>query len=86
MRDPVILFFIGIISGVIIGLALSIVFSKILGSFFGSKRERQLAQEVKELKTRLKKKDDLIKKAVKSVEKVNGSENDKSLKINLNAK
>ena len=82
MKDPVILFFVGIISGVIIGLAVSIVFTNVLGRFFGSKRERELAQEVKELKMRLRKKDELIKKAVKSVEKVDGSVNDKSLNLN----
>ena len=70
-KDPVILFLIGIFSGIVIGLALSIVFNHAVGRFFGSRREKELLAEVKELRSRLRKKDDLIKKAVKDVERVN---------------
>jgi hypothetical protein len=75
-KDPVFLLIFGITCGIVVGMAVSIVFNHAFGRFFGSKREKELLTEVKDLRSRLRKKDDLIKKAVKDVEKINARKNE----------
>ena len=75
-KDPIFLLIFGLTCGIVVGMAVSIVFNHAFGRFFGSKREKELLSEVKDLQSRLKKKNELIKKAVKDVEKMNQSEHE----------
>ncbi|MBN1542859.1 hypothetical protein JW992_11990 [candidate division KSB1 bacterium] len=60
--------------GVLTALAVVIVFERFWGKFFGNRRIRELERQMARLRQTLKKKDDLIVKSLKSLEKENKDE------------
>ncbi len=54
--------------GVIIALAVIIIFEKVYGKLFGNRRLRELEREVRRLQGIIQKKDDLIKKSLKTIQ------------------
>ena len=60
--------------GVLCALASVIVFEKILGRFFGNRRVRELERKVRRLQQTVKKKDDLIVKSLKTLERESKNE------------
>ncbi len=54
--------------GVIIALAVIIIFEKVYGKIFGNRRLRELEREVKRLQGISQKKDDLIKRSLKTIQ------------------
>ena len=61
-------FLLGVGCGVVVGWASAIVLDRTLGFFLGGRQEGRLRRQIRELEARLQKKDELIRKAVKSVE------------------
>ena len=57
--------------GAVLMLALVIVVDRIYSKFWGSKKTRTLAREVRRLKSIIKKKDDLINKSLREMKKNN---------------
>ena len=55
--------------GVVLTLALVLVAERVYGRFFGNKELRKLRREVKRLQGVVRKKDELIKKSLKDLEK-----------------
>ncbi|HNT64462.1 MAG TPA: hypothetical protein PKN04_01645 [bacterium] len=60
--------------GVLTTLAVIIVFERIWGRFFGNRRIRELEREANRLRQTIKRKDELIVKSLKSLEKENRDE------------
>ena len=60
--------------GVLCALASVIVFEKIWGRFFGNRRVRELERKVRRLQQTVKKKDDLIVKSLKTLERESKNE------------
>ncbi len=54
--------------GIVIAIAVLIIVEKIYGMIFGNKRLRELEREVRRLQGIIQKKDDLIKKSLKTIE------------------
>ncbi len=54
--------------GIIIALSIIIVVEKVYGMIFGNKRQRELLREVKRLQSIVQKKDELIKKSLKTIQ------------------
>ena len=61
--------------GIVIALAVLIVIEKIYGKIFGNKRLRELQREVKRLQNIIQKKDELIKKSLKTIETMENKKN-----------
>ncbi|MBN2411997.1 hypothetical protein JXQ31_09925 [candidate division KSB1 bacterium] len=64
--------------GVIIALAVIIIFEKVYGKVFGNRRLRELEREVRRLQGINQKKDDLIKKSLKTIQSEEKKNNDQS--------
>jgi hypothetical protein len=54
--------------GIIIALSTIIVVEKVYGMIFGNRKQRELAREVKRLQGIVQKKDELIKKSLKTMQ------------------
>jgi len=54
--------------GIIIALSMTLVVEKVYGLLFGNRRQRELAREVKRLQSIIRKKDELIKKSLKTMQ------------------
>jgi len=54
--------------GVVLSLAIVIIAENLYGKIFGNKKLRQLSREVKRLKAIVQKKDELIKKSLKTMQ------------------
>ena len=57
------------IFGAVIAVAIMIIVDRIYTKFWGSKRSRELAREVRKLQAVIKKKDDLINKSLQEMKK-----------------
>ena len=64
--------------GVILTLAVIIVFEKVYGKIFGNRRLRELEREMKRLQGIIRKKDELIKRSLKNIQNEEKKSNDQS--------
>jgi len=64
--------------GVIIALAVIVIFEKVYGKIFGNRRLRELEREVKRIQGIVQKKDDLIKRSLKTIQNEEKKNNDQS--------
>jgi len=62
--------------GILIALAGVIVLDKLVGSIWGNKKNRELRREVRRLNAIIKKKDELITKSLKEMEKTESHKNE----------
>jgi len=60
-------FLIGVGCGLVVGWASAIVIDRMFGFFLGGRQEGRLRRQIRELESRVQKKDELIRKAVKAV-------------------
>ncbi|MBW2147090.1 MAG: hypothetical protein JRG73_11770 [Deltaproteobacteria bacterium] len=60
-------FLLGLGCGVVVGWASAIVIDRTVGFVLGGRQERRLRRQISELEARVRKKDELIRKAVKAV-------------------
>lgn len=65
--NEVITLLLGLGLGIIVGIAISIVFSGFVARIFGPRKVRKLQNEIKGLKMRIRKKDQLIEKGVQEL-------------------
>ena len=61
---------ISFIFGIIIAVSAFIIIEYVYGKIFGNKKLRELTREVKRLQAVVKKKDDLIQKSLKEMQKL----------------
>ena len=65
---------ISFIFGIIIAVSVIIIIEFLYGKIFGNKKLREASREVRRLKAIIKKKDELVQKSLKEMQKVEGKD------------